>query len=83
MPIRRNTPENCTKKEIEAKERLIDRNKKVKKVPVDENLPETIHQRNIPLMLKHFRVKIYTGDPPGNNKFHCFRGGNLKWFYVC
>lgn len=36
------------KKEIEAKERSIDRNKKVKKVSVDDNLPETVHQRNIP-----------------------------------
>ena len=36
------------KKAIEAKERSIDKNSKVKKVSVDENLPETIHQRNIP-----------------------------------
>jgi len=36
------------KKDIENKERLIDKNKKVKKISVDENLPETIHQRNIP-----------------------------------
>ena len=36
------------KKEIEAKERSIDRNIKVKKVSVDDNLPETVHQRNIP-----------------------------------
>ena len=36
------------KKEIEAKERLIDKNKKVKKISADENLPETVHQRNIP-----------------------------------
>ena len=36
------------KKEIETKERSMDKNKKVKKVSVDDNLPETVHQRNIP-----------------------------------
>jgi len=36
------------KKEIEAKERSIDKNTKVKKVSVDENLPQTVRQRNIP-----------------------------------
>ena len=36
------------KKDIENKERLMDKNKKVKKVSVDDNLPETVHKRNIP-----------------------------------
>jgi len=36
------------KKDIEAKERLVDKNKKVKRVGVDENLPKTIRERNIP-----------------------------------
>ncbi len=36
------------KKEIEIKEYSIDKNKKVKRVSTDKNLPETIRNRNIP-----------------------------------
>ena len=36
------------KKDIEAKEHSVNRNMKVKRVSVDENLPETVRQRNIP-----------------------------------
>ena len=35
------------KTEIEAKEHSIDKNKKIKRVSVDENLSETVHQWNI------------------------------------
>ena len=36
------------KKEIEAKEKSIDKKKKVKRLTVDENLSKTITNRNIP-----------------------------------
>ena len=36
------------KKEIEIKEHSVDKNKKVKRVSTDENLPETVRNRNIP-----------------------------------
>ena len=36
------------KAEIEAKERSIDKNKKVKRFGFDENLPQIIRKRNIP-----------------------------------
>jgi len=36
------------KKEIEAKERSTDKNKPVKRISKDENLPETVRKRNIP-----------------------------------
>jgi len=40
--------EEQRKKEIEAKERTINKNKKVKMFGVDENLSNTIQKRNIP-----------------------------------
>ena len=40
--------EEQRKKEIEAKERTINKNKKVKLFGVDENLSNTIQKRNIP-----------------------------------
>lgn len=45
------TPEQLKekqKKEIEAREKSIDRTKPVKKVSSDENLPQTVRKRNIP-----------------------------------
>ena len=36
------------KKDIEAKELTVDKNKKVKMTVADENLPQTIKKRNIP-----------------------------------
>ena len=36
------------KKEIEVKEHTINKNKRVKRVSPDENLPETVKKRNIP-----------------------------------
>jgi len=40
--------EEQRKKEIEAKERTVNKNKKVKMFGVDENLSNTIRKRNIP-----------------------------------
>lgn len=36
------------KREIENREHSLDKNKKVKRFSVDENLPETVKKRNIP-----------------------------------
>jgi hypothetical protein len=36
------------KREIEKKEQSVDKNKKVKRLTLDENLPATIRNRNIP-----------------------------------
>ncbi len=36
------------KRNIEAKEKSVDKNKKVKKFTTDQDLPETVKKRNIP-----------------------------------
>ncbi len=36
------------KNEIEVREHTVDKNKKVKKISTDQNLPETVKKRNIP-----------------------------------
>ncbi len=47
-PISEKQLKDQKKREIEVKEHSIDKNKKVKRVSSDENLPETVKKRNIP-----------------------------------